>query len=105
MTSLVIVPVAALAMISVTHVPGSGARRPPVTHTAPPALAMGDIYSGTFRRIAREQMPTVVSLRIVTETDVPAMDILGSDPGRWLFGLPAPRLDSLLEGAGSGFIK
>jgi hypothetical protein len=41
----------------------------------------------------------------VTETDVPAMDILGSDPGRWLFGLPAPRLDSLLEGAGSGFIK
>jgi serine protease Do len=104
MTSLVIVPVAALAMISVTHVPGSGARRPPVTHTAPPALAMGDIYSGTFRRIAREQMPTVVSLRIVTETDVPAMDILGSDPGRWLFGLPAPRLDSLLEGAGSGFI-
>jgi serine protease Do len=65
---------------------------------------MGDIYSGTFRRIAREQMPTVVSLRIVTETDVPAMDILGSDPGRWLFGLPAPRLDSLLEGAGSGFI-
>jgi serine protease Do len=104
MTSLVIVPVAGLAMISVTQVTGSGVRRPDMTHTPEPALAKGNFDAQTFRRIAREQMPMVVSLRVVTETEVPALDILGNDQGRGLFGLRGPRVDSELEDAGSGFI-
>lgn len=98
MTSLVIVPVAGLAVISMTQVTPSGVRRPDVTPPAEPALAKGDLEARTFRRIAREQMPMVVSLRVVTETEVPAMDILGNDQGRWLFGLPGPQVDSVLEG-------
>jgi serine protease Do len=70
-------------------------------HAVPvPAAPTATLDAGTFRRIAVEQMPMVVSLRVVAETDVPAMELLGSDPIRRFFERPGP----LLEGAGSGFV-
>jgi S1-C subfamily serine protease len=66
-----------------------------------PKLSWGAaLDAGTFRRIAVDQMPMVVSVRVVSDSHVPARPILDRDQSRRLFGWPIP----LLEGAGSGFV-
>lgn len=63
----------------------------------------GNIDADTFRRIAQLQMPTVVSIRTMTETTDRTMDFGSMERFHGLFDWPEqpPRL---MEGAGSGFI-
>ena len=69
-----------------------------------PEFVQSDIDAATFRQVAQRQMPTVVSIRTVTETNVSAMDFGRLDPFREFFESPGPVRPRIMEGAGSGFI-
>jgi len=76
------------------------------TGVAGSELIAGEIDAATFREIAQAQMPTVVSIRTVTDRLSVAMDLGGIDRFGQLFGLPGQMRPTprILEGTGSGFI-
>ena len=63
----------------------------------------GDINASTFRNIAQQQTPIVVSIRTVSTARTP-MNEFGDPRLRRFFGLPDAPSERIMEGAGSGFI-
>lgn len=97
-----------ISAVAATRLPQQEAAEAPIATVAPAAPAAtpinGGLDAGTFRRIAEEQMPAVVSIRTLATAQAPTTGFFGDERLRQFFGMPNAPAERVLEGAGSGFI-